>query len=73
MSRTLERLKAQHPAKVASLYHSDGEGWDIELRRGWRRSADEVVHHVHGDTVREAVARFRAVVPCDCGACRRDQ
>jgi hypothetical protein len=69
MNATLAKLQAKHPDKIAGWY-KDSDGYWINLRKGWQW---EECHAVHEWNVRDALASFRDVKPCDCGNCRAVQ
>lgn len=63
---------AKHDAMIREMYReSDGRrsSWWIDLRPGWVCGDDPDCHSIHEDTKREALARMRYVVPCDCDDC----
>jgi hypothetical protein len=47
----------------------DVDGYWIELKPGWRMPGD--AHGIVENTKREAKARLKDVVKCDCQDCRR--
>jgi hypothetical protein len=67
VNATLNRLQDQHRDKIAGWY-KDSDGYWIDLRAGWQW---QECHTVHEWNVRDAIASFRTVKPCDCGDCRR--
>ena len=49
----------------------DGDGYWIELAKGWKNGQDPVgtLHTIHENTKREARSWVKAAVPCHCDEC----
>jgi len=54
--------------RVANAYHEPDNGFWIELKPGWTADPRDA-HDIHEDTVADALADFRNIVPCDCADC----
>jgi hypothetical protein len=68
MSKTLDKLKAKNPDKVAEYFH-DEDGWWLDLLPGWSRDG---VHTIHTDTISDMVSDFSDIQRCpDRCYCRR--
>jgi hypothetical protein len=65
-NKTLSDLAASHGDKIATWY-KDSDGYWLTLHYGWQRGGTHAVHEL---TVREVLASFRDVEPCDCIECK---
>jgi len=53
------------------LQYRDSDGYWIDLTPGWKSGDDPIgcVHGIHEDTKREALAKMKSVMKCDCDEC----
>ena len=65
--KTLDNLKASHPDKIRDWY-KDQDGYWINLMPGWQFWD---AHCVHEWSVKDALASFKQVRPCECGECAK--
>ena len=67
MSKTLAALAKKNPDKVRGWY-KDSDGYWVDLKRGWQLWE---CHSVHEWKVRDLLASFKGVEPCDCDDCKK--
>jgi hypothetical protein len=68
-AKTLSDLMDRHPEKIRGWY-KDSDGYWINLKDGWQWQG---CHGVHEWNVRDAMASFAQVEPCDCDDCKRGE
>jgi hypothetical protein len=64
--KALDSLQKRNPGKVQDWYQ-DSDGYWINLKLGWQWFG---CHAVHEWTVKDALASFSSVEPCDCPDCK---
>lgn len=67
MSKQLKALWSKNPTKISDAF-VDIDGVWVYLCAGWCR--DFASHIIHTDTVKEALAEFQDIGPCDCEQCQ---
>lgn len=63
---SLNKLAARHPDKVKGWY-KDSDGYWIDLNKGWQW---QECHAVHEWNMKDVLASFRWVEPCNCEECK---
>lgn len=68
MKKTLKRLVLTHPDKIREVGDetSSHDGYWLYLRRGWTWDG---CHSVHEWNMKDLLASFKRVEPCDCQEC----
>jgi hypothetical protein len=65
-NKTLNELAATHDDKI-TCWSKDVDGYWLYLKYGWQWGGGHMIHEM---TIKEVIAEFRKIEPCDCIECK---